>query len=378
MGQRVTTQNELSVTAIALVCAYYLFAWLISGSGNKSGAVVPLYDPPRQLSAAMLRYIWKESFDDRTFWAGILSLVAKGLATLHSGENGAALIRATPSASRKDKLPREEEILLDELVRGHTRRDVSINMLSPKATLAVRDMADALRRDALGLWFTDNRPLVVGGTLLSALALCVVASPRSREEWAALILGLAVMAPGAFYLFFIAQRVWDVICAVRQHCDWAVLRREALLIAMLLPCIAAIVVGGVVLGATFGWQAVAATLFLAVLNAFSLLRIKTPTQEGNNVLTEIEGFRLFLSSVERLPMQRSDEPSNHVGVYEKYLPYAVALEVEQAWGDRFVALTSTFHESAGVPGAEAFYLGMWNGKPLEIIYKPEAPKGRPI
>lgn len=75
-------------------------------------------------------------------------------------------------------------------------------------------------------------------------------------------------------------------------------------------------------------------------------------------------------------MQRVDEPSNHAGVYEKYLPYAVALEVEQAWGDRFVALASTYHENAGLPGAEAFYLGMWNGKPLEIIYKPEAPRGR--
>jgi len=184
--------------------------------------------------------------------------------------------------------------------------------------------------------------------------------------------------PGAFYLFFIAQRVWDVICAARQHCDFAVLRREALLLTMLLPCLAAIGVGGIIVGGTFGWPVVAVALFLAALNAFFLLFIKTPTQEGKQVLTEIEGFRLFLRSVERLPMQRTDEPGDHGGVYEKYLPYAVALEVEQAWGDRFLALTSTYHENAGVRGAEAFYLGMWNGKPLEIIYKPEAPRGRSI
>jgi hypothetical protein len=75
-------------------------------------------------------------------------------------------------------------------------------------------------------------------------------------------------------------------------------------------------------------------------------------------------------------MQRTDEPAEHAGLYEKYLPYAVALEVEQAWGDRFLALTSTFHENAGVRGAEAFYLGMWNGRPLEIVYKPEAPRNQ--
>lgn len=269
-------------------------------------------------------------------------------------------------------------MLLDELIRGHTRRDLPINMLSPKTRVAVRDMADALRRNAGGRWFTDNRPFVTGGVLMSVAAICVIASPHSNEELAALVLGLAVMAPGGFYLFFISRRVWDVICALRQHCDWAALRREALLVAMLFPCVAAIILGGVVLGATFGWPAVAATLFLAALNAAFLVWIRTPTEVGKRLLIEIEGFRLFLKSVERLPMQRTDEPSEHAGVYEKYLPYAVALEVEQAWGDRFVALTSTFHQNAGMPGAEAFYLGMWNGKPLEIIYKPEASRGRAI
>jgi Predicted membrane protein (DUF2207) len=166
-----------------------------------------------------------------------------------------------------------------------------------------------------------------------------------------------------------------VLKVVRQNFEWAVLRRETLLLTMLGPCVAAIILGGVVVGGTFGWQTFAATLFLAVLNA-CCARIQTPTAEGNKVLTEIEGFRLFLKSVERLPMQRTDEPADHAGVYEKYLPYAVALEVEQAWGDRFLALTSTFHENAGVRGAEACYLGMSNGKPLEIVYKPEAPRSR--
>lgn len=210
--------------------------------------------------------------------------------------------------------------------------------------------------------------------LLSIAALCVAASPQGRDQWGVLILGLAVMAPGAFYLFFISQRVSDVIRAARLHCDWGILRREAMLITMLLPCVAAVTLGGVVVGATFGWQTVDVTFFLAVVNVVFLRWIKLPTSEGRQVLAEIEGFRTFLNSVERLPLGRTDQPTKHAGLYEKYLPFAIALEVEQAWGDRLVALTSTFHENASVPGAEAFYVGMWNGKPLEIIYKPEAPR----
>src|SRR5262249_44867387 len=140
----VTSQNQLAVTAVIATCAYYLLAWLLFRRGRRLGTVVPLYDPPRQLSPAMLRYIWKERFDDRTFCAGVLSLVAKGFATLHSG-SGEALIQGTSSANRPHTLPREEEILLNELVRGHTRKDTPINMLSAKTTLAVRDMAESLR-----------------------------------------------------------------------------------------------------------------------------------------------------------------------------------------------------------------------------------------
>ena len=368
------SQNQLALTATVAVCAYYMFVWLLFRRVHRLGTVVPLYDPPRQLSPAMLRYIWKERFDDRTFWAGVLSLVGKGLATLHS-EGGTALIRATPNADRREKLPSEEEILLDELVHDDRRKGAPINMLSAKTTVAVNDMAKSLRRDVLGRWFTENRPFVIGGVVLSAAGLSLVASPLNKEQWGALILGLAVMAPGVFYLFFISLRVWDVAKAARQNCDWALLRRETLLLIMFAPCVAAMILGGIVVGGTFGWQVIATLLFLTGLNAYAL-RIKTPTEEGKQVLTEIEGFRLFLKSVERLPMQRTDEPADHAGVYEKYLPYAVALEVEQAWGDRLLALTSTYHENAGVRGAEAFYLGMWDGKPLEIIYKPEPRRSR--
>lgn len=370
-----TIKAALAVTVVIAVGAYYIVAWLSFRKGRRGAPVLPLYGPPRQLSPAMLRYIWKEEFDDRTFWAGMLSLVAKGLATLHSS-GGAAFIRATPSRNEHVALSKEEEILFDELVRGHTRKDFPIGMLTAKTRLAVSDMAESLRREAIGRWFTENRVYLIGGVVLSAIGLSLVANPRNTEEWAVLAYSIALTAPGAYYLLPVSFRAWDVLYAARESMDWKLVRREALLVAMLLPCLASIAAGGVIIGVTFGWQAVAVALCLAALGAFSSKWVKAPTQEGGQVLTEIEGFRLFLKSVEQLPMQRTDEPTDHVGVYEKYLPYAVALEVEQAWGDRLVALTSTYHESAGIPGAETFYLGMWNGKPLDIVYRPETPKGR--
>src|SRR5262249_19814933 len=144
---------------------------------RRLGTIVPLYSSPHQLSPAMLRYIWKERFDDRTFWAGVLSLVAKGLATLHL-EGDAALVQATVITDKPEKLANEEEILLRELVHGNKRKGTPINMLSAKTTLAVRDMAESLRREALGHWFTENRSFAIVGATLSAVALSIVAGPH--------------------------------------------------------------------------------------------------------------------------------------------------------------------------------------------------------
>jgi hypothetical protein len=88
---------------------------------------------------------------------------------------------------------------------------------------------------------------------------------------------------------------------------------------------------------------------------------------GNKLLNEIEVFRMFLHSVERYPMDRIDGPGAQAGSYEKYLPYAVALEVEQQWADKHIALSSSSHHQEDVITAHSFYLGMWNGKPVEIL-----------
>ncbi|MGB9198087.1 MAG: hypothetical protein WCB53_14285 [Terriglobales bacterium] len=365
---------QFAVTAVLTVCVYYSIAWYLFGRDPKLGTLVPRYDPPRNLSPAMLRYLWKKNFDERVVWAGILSLVAKGVATLHS-ENGVTKLQGSSAGAQTD-LPNEERVLQSELVRGHLRKGATISMLDSSTMLALTDMASSLRRDAVGRWFTENRGLVIAGTLLSAIALCVVAGPESKEQWGVLALGLAVTAPGVFYLFFLTLRARDLLRAVRGNWDRAVLQRAAMVFAMLLPCVAAITLGAVVLGVTFGWPFLIGALFLAVLNVLLLQWMKAPTPEGTQVLAELEGFRAFLKSVERLPMQRANPPGEHAGLYEKYLPYAMALEVEQRWGDRFVAMASTVHENAGLPQAESFYLGMWEGKPLEIVYKPEPPKGR--
>jgi len=362
--------NLITWVAVAVVCSYYAVAWLMVGRDPKHGIIVTRYEPPQGLSPSMLRFVWKETFDDRTFWAGVLSLVAKGLATLGT-EDDVTLVRPTTTAEHRPELPKEEQFLLDRVLHRHGQKGVPMNMLDDETAYAASQMASALRQAAVGRWFLENRETVISGVVLSFIAVCLSAKPQSRDQWLALGLGLAAMAPGAFYLILVVLRLADLVRGSRKGPRAAIVRRVLMLFAMVVPCVAALIMGSVVLGANFGWQVLLVTALMVGLDLVFLHLMKAPTAEGRKLLDEIDGFRQFLSSVEELPKDRLDAPALAPGVYERYLPYAMALEVEQAWSDRFLAFADTAHEKEFVPGSCAFYLGMWNGKPVEVVWDPK-------
>lgn len=367
--------NPISGAALLAACAYYFFAWIKAGRRPEKKSIVPQYEPPSGLSPAMVRYTWKERFDDRTFWSSVLSLVSKNLATIET-DGEIAVLRPAGNAQHPPLLPEEERLLLKRVLAGSKRKGMPISMLDEKTAGVVSDMADALRRAAVGSLFVENRNYVAGGVVFSLIALCLVARPSRTDEWMALALGLGVMAPGAFYLFFLVLRLRDVCLAAIEKLQGAIVRRGAVLLGLALPCVAAIVLGSVVLTATFGWPTIVAAAFLTVVTLFFGHSFKAPTAVGMTRLDQIEGFRLFLQSVERLPMDREDAPGDHAGVYEEYLPYAVALEVDQKWSDKLVALSSTVHRAEALAAAHSFYLGMWNGKPVEMVFTPKPPGSR--
>lgn len=352
------------------VCSYYLVLWF-RARAPQPRSLVTLYEPPRDLSPAMLRFVWKERFDDRTFWASVLSLVSKGIATLENSHDGTSL-RATDSLLKGSGLPQEESLLAHSLFRASSRKPVRLDVTDEETWVSIYVVSDYLHTAAIGKWFRRNLPYVSAGAGLSLGVICLAAAPSSLSQWAALLLPMGAMAPAGYYGFFLLLRIRELVRAARTPSRGSVLGRAASMTALLLPCAAGFALGGIVLGATFGLPVVALAAVLVPVNVTALLGIRFPTAEGRQLLQEIAGFREFLCSVERLPGDRNEPPDRDVYEYERYLPYAVALEVEQAWCDKFVALRSAFHEKEVVPGIRPFYLGMWDGKAIEIVCKPSS------
>jgi len=64
-----------------------------------------------------------------------------------------------------------------------------------------------------------------------------------------------------------------------------------------------------------------------------LLRARTPS--GRKAMDEIEGFRLYLSVAEADRLNRLNPPDRTPELFERFLPYALALGVEQEWSEQF-------------------------------------------
>jgi uncharacterized membrane protein len=79
--------------------------------------------------------------------------------------------------------------------------------------------------------------------------------------------------------------------------------------------------------------------------------IAAPTKEGRAVLDRIAGFRQYLSITEQERLDRMHPPEDDTpDLFERYLPYAIALGVENRWAERFAGVLA----AAAAQGSHGF------------------------
>lgn len=84
-------------------------------------------------------------------------------------------------------------------------------------------------------------------------------------------------------------------------------------------------------------------LVLAALNGWFMYLMPAPTPKGQEIRTEIEGFKLYLETAEKLQLNAvkvgaEAPPMMTTERYEAFLPYAVGLSVEKPWTRHFEKL----------------------------------------
>ncbi len=64
--------------------------------------------------------------------------------------------------------------------------------------------------------------------------------------------------------------------------------------------------------------------------------LKRETVAGNKIATDAKGFKMFLAATEKDQLNFRNPPDRTPELFEKYLPYALALGVEQLWSEHFL------------------------------------------
>jgi len=102
---------------------------------------------------------------------------------------------------------------------------------------------------------------------------------------------------------------------------------------------------------------IAAVLLLsAFLHVLFHYLLKAPTRAGRTLLDKIEGFKMFLGAVDGDRLNRMMPPDQTPQTFEKFLPYALALDLEQAWAQKFSGLLDG---ASHAPGSSNGYSPSW-------------------
>jgi len=97
-------------------------------------------------------------------------------------------------------------------------------------------------------------------------------------------------------------------------------------------------------------------LFMAI---FAWL-LRAPTPRGRLLLDKLEGFKLYLEVAEKDDLDLQHPPELTPQLFEKYLPFAIALGVEQPWAESFTAVFAKLAAEQVRPYQPAWYHGHFN------------------
>jgi len=76
-------------------------------------------------------------------------------------------------------------------------------------------------------------------------------------------------------------------------------------------------------------------LIVIIFNIFFYQALKKPTMTGRKIMDQIEGFKMFLSTANIDEIKKANPPEMTEEIYELYLPYAIAMGVENDWCTKF-------------------------------------------
>ncbi|MHB0935052.1 MAG: DUF2207 family protein [Armatimonadota bacterium] len=340
--------------ALAAAAVAYLILWLWVGRDPRPGAIQPCNTPPKGLSPAAARFLRRAAYDHKVLAVALVDLAAKGLFGIRENDGQFVLVNHEcrhPGETLRDRLADfpGSALFPDELAAAvvllNLREEFAVTTLNQdEFKESVKRLQAKLKSRCLGRYFRLNLPHLFAGLGISlALSVAVGWHVWQLGHWLD-VLRLA----GGSALFFLSGCM--VLFNLRPM--WiTVLNSPVDQIGKGYYTVFATVstVGFAAAGTALLWPVpIPLILFMAGMLAVNLLFIhllKAPTLVGRKLLDELEGFRAFLCGQARTMPLPDGQADITPALFERYLPYAMALDVAREWTTRCLASLN-----ASVPG----------------------------
>lgn len=300
--------NKFLLFLICFVIIHFILLfnhWKKIGHDPKSGIIIPQFEPPNRLSPAAIGYIYHQEFKDSLFAAAMVDLSVKQRISIDVEQKGflfksnSYLFKVNHSIEIDDYCSSNygiEEVELDKLEITKGTYNKSFASLYNKFKKHLEDQ----------VLVNENE---------SSLKTKYLAINLDR-------IGIGVVALiGIFFIGII------YLVTVQPPLLHTILIISLFILSVLIQ-----------------------TLFMFIIKSYTLL--------GRNVADQILGFRMYLSTTETDKYNLMNPPELSLQLFEKYLPFAIALNVENEWTNKFSEIIKNAIEGGQQPVTSRYYHSM--------------------
>ncbi len=338
---------------------YYALAWFAVGRDPSGKTIIPLFQPPAGITPAAVRYLMNMHFDDDVVAAALIDASIKGKIKITEHDDTYEI--QTTGELNYDDLPNEEYVLLTNLLGGSG--SIVLENSNYAAINSAKKQLKAALDKKVGQYFIQNSPIFFVGLVSAIIYYGIIiltdsiANSDSEVGGAFFILGfLAIFIYAVVFnnsiisaikLLRVKFRLKYFIKLVSNGCAFIVLMLIIILIwaGMIAP----------ELGALLSLILLIPVFLVIVFRS----ALRAHTLDGKILVDKIAGFRMFLMATEkeRIEIMHKKFDTKDIENYEKFLPYAIALDIEPQWTEQFkesIADAAKVQNSGG-------YVPIWYG-----------------
>lgn len=345
----------VAFVGLVVLLLYYVLVWFRAGRDPARGTIMPIYTPPDNLSPASMRFIAEMKYDDRAFAAAVINMAVEGFLSIKEKNGKYTLTKIGGDLTR---LGVEEK-----KIAGHLFQSRDVIVLEPKNHVHIAAAKNALKTSLTLSFekthFVTNRGAFITGVVISAAVMALSFLSKLKQP-DVLFLGvwLTGWSIGVVFLSLMVVKLWRQVFTGARKLGTTVgsLGSALVMTGFALPFWGAEIFVLVIL-ARSAPPLVGLIAVVVILNMAFYHLLKAPTMLGRRLLDRIEGFKMFLGATEGDRLQRMVPADRTPELYEKYLPYALALNVEQAWTEQFADVLSASLRTDGGGYRPGWYSG---------------------